>query len=385
MTTIIIHNARVYAEADYHNTWVRCDDEKITALGRGEPNDFPADARVIDAGGLHLLPGFVDVHVHGGANVDTMDAQPESLATMARFYAQHGVTSFLATTWTDSDERITAALHNAKACAGPFEGGATLRGVHLEGPYINPAKGGAQNGSLIRRSSPDEALLWLDVGVIRLVSLAPEYEENHWLIDACVERGITVSAAHTNGTYEDIVAAHGRGLSHATHTYNAMSGLHHRQPGVLGAVMSIPGITCELIADNIHVHPAAMRLLWHAKRYGNVVLVSDAMRAAGMPDGVYPVDEREITVKDGVAQLPDGTLAGSTLTMDRALKNFAAATGSALGVVYEAATLAPAEVAGIGDVTGSIAVGKDADLVLLDDAYSVRLTVALGRVVYEVD
>jgi len=314
-----------------------------------------------------------------------MDATPESLEQLAQFYAQHGVTSFLATTWTDSGDRITAALHNAKACLGPQRNGATLRGVHLEGPYINPEKGGAQNGALIRRASQDEALPWLELGVIRLVSLAPEYEENGWMIDACVDRGITVSAAHTAGTYEDIVAAHERGLTHATHTFNAMTGLHHRNPGVLGAVMSIPGITCELIADNIHVHPAAMRLLWNAKNFNEVVLITDAVRAAGMPDGVYPIDEREITVKNGVAQLPDGTLAGSTLTMDRALKNFAAATGSPLDVIHEAATLAPADVAGITDVTGSIAEGKDADLVLLDDDYNVLLTVAQGRIVHEAE
>lgn len=383
MDTLIIHNARVYTEAEHHTRWIRCDGGKITAFGHGEPDAAPADARVIDADGHHLLPGFVDIHVHGCMNTDTMDATPDALQTMARFYAQHGVTSFLATTWTDTEDRITAALHNAKACLGPMPDGATLRGVHLEGPYINPAKGGAQNGALIRRASRDEAQPWLDLDVIRLVSLAPEYAENTWLIDACVERGITVSAAHTGGTYEDIVAAHERGLTHATHTYNAMTGLHHRKPGVLGAVMSIPGITCELIADNIHVHPAAMRLLWHAKNFGGVVLITDAVRAAGMPDGVYPIDEREIVVRDGVAQLPDGTLAGSTLTMDQALKNFAAATGSTLATIYEAATLAPAEVAGISEVTGSIAAGKDADLVLLDDGYNVLLTVALGQVVYE--
>ncbi|MEO0562774.1 MAG: amidohydrolase family protein, partial [Chloroflexota bacterium] len=197
------------------------------------------------------------------------------------------------------------------------------------------------------------------------------------------ERNITTSVAHTAATYEEVVHAAERGLSHSTHTFNAMSGLHHRNPGTVGAVMNHPNIRCELIADNIHVHPAAMRLLWNAKNFQNVVLITDAVRAAGMPDGDYAVDERTINVTDGVATLPDGTLAGSTLTMDRALKNFAAATRSALDLVYEAATIAPAEAAGIDDVTGSITEGKEADLVLLDDAYNVLMTVARGEVVYE--
>jgi N-acetylglucosamine-6-phosphate deacetylase len=382
--TLLITNAIVYADGTTHNRWVASERGKIVGIGRDAPPDLPADALHIDADGAYLLPGFVDIHVHGGFNVEAMDATPLALETMAALYARHGVTSFLATTWTDSRERITAALENARDCIGPMPNGATLRGVHLEGPYLNPAKGGAQNLDHIRRADRDEALPWLDMGVIRLVSLAPEYEENHWLIEECVQRGITVSAAHTDGTYEDIVGAVRLGLRNSTHTYNAMSGLHHRKPGVLGAMMSIPEITCELIADNIHVHPAAMRLLWNAKNFQNVVLITDSIRATGMADGTYPIDdERSIQVKGGIARLPDGTLAGSTLTMDRALRNFIHAAGASLDLAYETTSTTPAESVGLDDVTGSITVGKDADLVLLDRDLQVMTTIAQGRVVYD--
>ncbi len=382
MQDIVITNAVVFADGHTHSRWVWCRDGKIEAYGRDEPT-YEGNPTLIDAGNMLLLPGYVDVHVHGAAGVDVMDATPAALATMAQFYAQHGVTSFLATTWTDKRETITAALENAAQHVGPFENGATLRGVHLEGPYLNPKKSGAQNKTYVRRAERHEAMPWLDLGVIRLLSLAPEYEENQWLIEECTARGITVAAAHTDATYEEIVHATSLGLTHSTHTFNAMSAMHHRRPGMVGAALSIPQITCELIADNIHVHPAVQRLLWNAKNFQNVVLVSDAIRAAGMPDGDYPVDERTVYVREGVAQLEDGTLAGSTLTMDVAVRNFLIATNSSLDVVFEAATIAPAEVAGIADVTGSIEQGKDADLVLLDEDLNVRMTIAQGRVVYE--
>ncbi|MEM6283403.1 MAG: N-acetylglucosamine-6-phosphate deacetylase [Chloroflexota bacterium] len=383
MQTLLIKNATVYADGHAMNRWVLCEDGKIAMLGRGEP-DEPADATVIDADDMVLLPGFVDIHVHGGSGVDAMDATPDATAQMAEFYARHGVTSFLTTTWTDSAGKITAALENAAECVGGFENGATLRGVHLEGPYLNPKRSGAQNTKYVRRADRAEATAWLDMGVIRLLSLAPEYEENHWLIRECVERGVTVSAAHTDASYEEIAQAISLGLTNTTHTFNAMTGLHHRRPGVAGAAMAIPSLVCELIADNIHVHPAVMRLLWNAKNYQNIALITDSIRAAGMPDGDYQVDERTLYVRNGVAQLEDGTLAGSTLTMDAALRNFMAATGSPLDMVYEASSTTPAEAIGLGDVTGSIAPGKDADLVLLDSDLRVQMTVAQGRVVYRV-
>jgi len=219
--------------------------------------------------------------------------------------------------------------------------------------------------------------------VIRQVALAPEFEENHWLIEACAARGITVTAAHTAATYEQMRHAVSLGLSQATHTYNAMTGLHHREPGTLGAVMALPEICAELIADNIHVHPAAMRILVAVKGRDGVMLITDAMRGAGMPDGEYEIDERTVFVRDGAVLLPDGTLAGSTLTMERALRNVIEATGQPLDTLWPCASLNAARQLGLAHRKGSLEIGKDADLVLLDDALNVRMTFAEGRIVYD--
>lgn len=361
--------------------WLLVSGGQIAALGWGDAPDVP-DAEVIDAGGKTLLPGFVDIHVHGGANREAMDATPDALATMAHFYAQHGVTSFLATTWTDSRDRVQAALDCIAAAVGQQPQGATLLGAHIEGPYLNPERCGAQSTTYIRRAAPDEALAFLDTGIVRLMALAPEYPENHWLIHECVRRGITVSAAHTAATYEQMRAAVAMGLTQTTHTGNAMTGLHHREPGTLGAALTLPQIKAELIADNIHIHPAVMDIIYRCKGADGLILVSDAIRGAGMPDGEYSIDERTITIRDGIVRLPDGTLAGSTLTMERALRNLLAATGEPLAALWQTSSLNAARAIGVSNRKGSLEVGKDADLVLVDDAINVEMTVAEGRVVY---
>jgi N-acetylglucosamine-6-phosphate deacetylase len=311
-----------------------------------------------------------------------MDAQPDTLVHLAKFYAQHGCTAFLATTWTDTRERIFAALQNIAAHIGVQGDGATVLGAHLEGPYLNPEKCGAQSTKHIRRSERGEALEFLDTGVIRLVAVAPEYDENHWLIRECVERGITVSAAHTAASYDQMRAAVRMGLKQTTHTFNAMTGLHHREPGTLGAALTMPEIRCELIADNIHVHPGAMNLLYRAKGADGVILITDAVRGAGMPDGEYPIDDRLTIVRDGAVRLPDGTLAGSTLTMEKALHNFMQATDSPLTELWQCSNLNAARAIGISARKGSLEVGKDADLVLVDSSLNVHLTVVGGRIVY---
>ncbi len=361
--------------------WLLTEAGKIAALGFGAPPDG-IDATSIDGSGKTLLPGFVDVHVHGGAGAEAMDASPDALRTMAQFYARHGVTAFLATTWTDTRPRIHAALEAIAASVGQQPDGATLIGAHIEGPYISEERPGAQSPVNIRRADRDEALALLDLDVVRLLALAPEFTENHWLIRECAKRGITVSAAHTSATYADMRRAVELGITQATHTCNAMTGLHHREPGTLGAVLTLPEINAELIADNIHVHPAVIDVIYRCKGADHVILITDAIRGAGMPDGDYPIDERTITIKDGSARLPDGTLAGSTLTMDRALRNFLAATGASLAHVWQTSSLNAARSAGVSAHKGSLELGKDADLVLIDANVNVYLTVAEGRIVY---
>lgn len=380
---LLFHGGRVVTAAEaWERGWLLVDGNRIALLGPGDPPRLGAD-RTIDASGLTLLPGFIDVHAHGAAGHEAMDATPDALQGMARYYAQHGTTAFLAATWTDSTERIHAALNAIGETMGPQPDGATLLGAYLEGPYLNPERCGAQSTQHIRRAKREEALAFLDMGVIREVALAPEFEENHWLIEECVARGITVTAAHTAATYEQMRQAVALGLRQATHTFNAMTPLHHREPGTVGAVLSSPEIRAELIADNLHVHPAVMRILYAAKGPHGVILITDAMRGTGMPDGEYPIDERIVLVKDSAARLPDGTLAGSTLSMERALRNLIAATGQPLEVVWPCSSLNAARALHLADRKGSIEVGKDADLVLLDAALEVRMTVAEGRIVYE--
>jgi N-acetylglucosamine-6-phosphate deacetylase len=363
--------------------WLLVESGLIKAIGFGNTPDFPdGSVQALDAQGNHLLPGFIDLHVHGAMGHEVMDASPSGLEEMARFYASHGVASFLATTWTASRPAIMNALELVEEMKGPIPGGATLLGVHLEGPYLNPTRCGAQDVNLIRRAEKAEALEFLDGDVIRLLALAPEFEENLWLIDECVRRGITVSAAHTTANYEQMQRAVEHGITQLTHSYNAMQGLGHREVGTIGAAMTSPQINCELIADNIHVHPAAQKILVDVKGTSGVILVTDAIRAAGLPEGEYRLDERSVHIKEGAVRLADGTLAGSVLTMERALKNVCAATGRPLEETWAMSSLNAARAIGVSARKGSLEIGKDADLVLLDEGFNVKLTVAQGEIVF---
>lgn len=361
--------------------WLTCKDGVITGVGMGEPLVTP-DTNILDVDGMIILPGFIDLHYHGAAGHDVMDATPEALEGMARFAAAHGVTGFLATTLTNPRKALTAALENVRDCLDRSVDGAKLLGARLEGPYLNVEKCGAQNPHYIRSPEHNEAIPFLDLGVLRIVDLAPEIEDTEWLLKECVRRGVTVSIAHTSATAAQVVRAVERGATQSTHTFNAQTPLHHREPGVVGAVMALPEVRCELIADGVHVHPMAMQILWKCKKPDGLILVSDAVRAAGMPDDEYNFDERTVVLKDGAVRLPDGTLAGSSLTMERALRNLIAATGETLESVWQCASLTPARAIGIDDRKGSIEIGKSADLVVLDEGLDVQLTIVEGHIVY---
>jgi len=382
---LLIENARLFTPDQAELTgWLLAESGLIRAIGFGNTPDFSHETSLhsLDAQGNMLLPGFIDLHVHGAMGHEVMDASSSGLEEMARFYASHGVTSFLATTWTASRPSIMKALGLVKQMQGQIRGGATLLGAHLEGPYLNPTRCGAQDVNLIRRAEKEEALKFLETGVIRLLALAPEFDENLWLIEECVRRGITVSAAHTTANYEQMQRAAKHGISHLTHCFNAMQGLGHRELGTVGAAMTLPQISCELIADNIHVHPAAQKILVAVKNPSGVILVTDAIRATGLPAGDYMLDDRSIHIQNGAVRLPDGTLAGSVLTMERALQNVCSATGRALAEVWIMSSLNAARAIGVSSHKGSLEVGKDADLVLLDESFNVNLTVVKGEIVF---
>lgn len=382
---LLIQNARLFTPNHAGLTgWLLVKSGLIRAIGFGDTPDFSSDASIqtVDAQGNNLLPGFIDLHVHGAMGHEVMDGSISGLEEMARFYASHGVTSFLATTWTASHSSIMKALQLVKQMQGQIQGGATLLGAHLEGPYLNPTCCGAQDVNFIRRAEKEKALEFLETGVIRLLALAPEYDENLWLIDECVRRGIRVSAAHTTANYEQMQKAAEHGVMHLTHSFNAMQGLGHRELGTIGAALTLPQFSCELIADNIHVHPAAQKILVDVKQPEGVILVTDAIRAAGLPSGEYILDTRSVSIQDGAVRLPDGTLAGSVLTMERALQNVCSATGRSLAEMWVTSSLNAARAIAVSSHTGSLEVGKDADLILLDEAFNVNLTVVRGESVF---
>lgn len=361
--------------------WLRVADGRIAELGEGAPPRAPAE-ETLDAGGRTVAPGLIDVHVHGGGGHEAMDADPGGLRQIARFHARHGVTSLLPTTWTAPHQETLTALRTIADLTGPVDGGATILGAHAEGPYINVARKGAHRPELIRRPERTEATALLDTGAIRLLTLAPEIDANRWLTDACLERGITISAGHTDAGYEQLRDAAERGVTHVTHVFNGMRGLHHRDPGAAGGALTLDGLRCELIADGVHVAPAAMDLVWRAKGPAGLLLVTDAGKMTGLPDGDYQRAGRTVHVRDGEARLGDGTISGSTTPLDRALQRFLTATGASLDEAWPVVSRTPAEAIGVADRKGTLEVGKDADLAIFDDDGEVAATVVGGRLAH---
>ena len=354
----------------------------ITAASTAVPTAGP-NVALLDATGCVVLPGFIDVHVHGALGADTMDADPAALVRMARFAAQHGVTAFLPTTMT-ADVAATLAAVQAVAAVGtePYVNGATILGVHLEGPFISPRFPGAQPAAAIRSPDLAEFEVLCAAGPIRMITVAPEMPDALMLIRWARASGIFVVAGHTAATFAECEAGIAAGITQATHTYNAMTGLHHREPGTLGSVLSNDQVYAQLIADNIHVHPAAMKILARCKGMARTILITDAMRAVGLPPGSYDLGGQAVTVRNGECRLADGTLAGSVLTLERGLANFNAATGLTVAQSWPTTSLTPATALGLAQTRGKLEAGYVADVTLLDDAGDVVATVVRGRVVY---
>lgn len=364
--------------------WCLIEDGRIHSLGSGEapPSIIQKAGTNIDCHGSVLIPGFIDLHTHGAVGADFVFGKTDEIRDISLFFARHGVTSFLATTYAASQLEITAAIDTIRGAMGS-EPGARILGIHLEGPWLNPLRAGAQTIDNIRIATPEEVQPYLDTGLIRLVAIAPEISENQWMIRACVERNITVAAGHTAATFVEMQAAMKMGLTQMTHCFNAMGSLHHREPGAVGAALSLPALSCELIADNIHVHPAVMEILVKAKTPQGVILITDSISAAGMPDGFYTLEGQPVTLTDGAARLADGTLAGSTLTMDAALRNLSSATRLPLEEIWMCSSLNAAQAIHLDDHKGRITPNFDADLVLLDSNLHVLLTVIEGRICFD--
>lgn len=329
----------------------------------------------VDYEGDWLLPGFIDVHVHGGFGHDFMEANDAALERITRFHAQNGTTTMLATTVTAPKEAIDRVLAGVNSWQENEVKGARLAGVHLEGPFLSKVFPGAQNPEHMIPARIDWLEEWTSAypGLIRMMTLAPEVEGNMDCIEWLRKNNIVAACGHTDAEYEEILEAKKRGLQHAVHTFNAMKPLHHRNPGTVGAVLTDDDISCEIIADGHHVHPACIDLLFRAKGRDRLILITDAMSAAGMEDGEYNLGDLKVRVKDGVARLKEGeSLAGSTLTMIQAFRFFVETVGVSIEETSRMASGNPARLIGLDDEIGSISLGKKADLLRLDSKLQLK-------------
>ncbi len=331
-----------------------------------------------------LLPGFIDLHIHGGCGRDVMEGTRTAIQTVSRFLASKGTTSYLATTVTASPIATIQALENLGKIIQEDTGGAKVLGVHLEGPFISQEKRGVHPPEHIRPPSTRifDELVKMSGSQIKLVTLAPETPGGLEFIRHIRSKGILVSLGHSNATAKVAKEAIEAGATNATHTFNAMRDFNHREPGILGTVLTDSRVWAELIADGIHVDPTAIRMLVRCKGSRSVLLVTDAITAAGMPDGDYKLGSLSIKVSNGVCRSPEGSLAGSTLSLDRALQNMIRWTGLPLDEAIYMVTRNPAESIGVSTFKGSIAPGFDADLVLLNQDLSVHATLCEGKWVY---
>jgi N-acetylglucosamine-6-phosphate deacetylase len=381
MRTIIINGKILTPETKLVGRTLVLEDNKIQSIASGEV-DLQAGDLVFDAQGGWVTPGLIDIHVHGARGYDTMDASPEAIFEMSRFFARHGVTSYLPTTMSESRDAIRLAIENVAQCP-PSRDGAAHLGVHVEGPYFHPEFKGAQPERFLRNADPTEYEAWLTTGVVRLVTLAPERPGALDFIRRGINAGVEFALGHTSATYEQVIEAADRGLRQATHAFNGMLGLHHRQPGTVGAVLTDDRIYAQIIADGIHVHPAVVDLLVRAKGIRRTILITDAISAGGLDDGEYQLGGDKIIVKDGISRTLTGGLAGSTLTMDAAIRNMISFTGLPFQKVLSMATSVPAEAIKCLAGKGRIMPGADADIVIFDDDLHVRLTLVAGHVAFK--
>lgn len=344
-------------------------DDKIVSIGA------PLEgAEIFDAHGAYVAPGFINVHIHGAAGVDAMDDNPDALQRLADFLPTTGVTSFLPTTMTMPIEKIHRALERVRAGLN-FSRGAKILGAHWEGSFISKKFCGAQDTAYIVPA--DFALIEDFADVIKIITVAPEVAGFDF-ISRCRDAGIVVSIGHSAATYEQAMAAIEHGASHVTHLFNAQTGLHHRKPGVVGAALD-SNACVELIADNVHVSPAAQRIVAKCKPRSQIILITDSMRACGLGDGESELGGQKVFVSGNLATLADGTIAGSVAKMNDVLKNFCANTAFDVAAGVELVTKNPARELGIYDALGSLEVGKAADITLFDDNFNIVKTFVAGE------
>jgi N-acetylglucosamine-6-phosphate deacetylase len=377
-------NGRAYLDGKWKTGYdILVDNDRILDI---KPEGTYKDGQIIDVQGAYITPGFIDVHIHGSNGSDVMDDDKSSLENISNFLASHGTTSWLATTMTVSRDAIRRSLKTVADYMKEDHKGAQILGVHLEGPFISPLAKGAHAEEHIKLPSIEnfEAIASGIPDIIRLVTMAPEQEGALELIQYLKDRNITPSLGHTRASYQQCIDAINAGMNHICHFYNVMTPLNHRQPGAVGAILDSDSATIELIADLVHIHPAALRLAVKSKGRDKVVLITDAMSAAGLEDGDYELGGIPVYVRNGEARQEDGTLAGSTLSQDQALRNMVK-IGIPSEDVIAMLTQTPAREIGADRVKGRLAAGYDADINILSDDFEVLATYIKGKPAYSKD
>ena len=375
-----IVNGRILMPDGIIDRRVLCFDERIVDIAT-EP---PLVAQVIDARGNYVLPGLIDVHCHGFNGWDASHASLEEIRKMCAWNVQSGVTGWLPTTatleWGALTRSFQAIRQAMRACAKADWAGSQVLGCHAEGPFINEKRRGAMLGQYILKPDINRIRPWADV--IRLITVAPEVEGAIAFIRAARRMGIVVSMGHSDATAEQGVAGIDAGATHLTHTFNAMRDLNHRDPGLIGAAMNDDRVYCELIADTVHVSPLLFPIMARLKSH-HLVLVTDSIQLAGLPEGAYDVMGGRYVVDANRCRTPEGTIAGSVLTMDRAVRNFARYSGIPLWRVVNMASLYPARSIRVDDRKGTLQRGKDADIVIADRDFNIRATYVRGECAYK--
>ncbi|MDP5210605.1 N-acetylglucosamine-6-phosphate deacetylase, partial [Microbulbifer sp. 2205BS26-8] len=372
--------ARAITETeDLADHCLRIEDGRIADITDTLGGELP----LIELPGATLVPGMIDLHIHGREGCDVMDATPEALDTISCSLAHHGVTGFLATTVTSSWEETLAAMDNLGRAALTTQPGAQVLGGYSEGLFFACKHKGAHNEHYFLTPSREriDALLKAAHGQLKVLALAPEIEGATEIIPYLTEKGVKVMLGHTDADYEQTIAALGAGACGGVHVFNGMRGIHHRDPGCTGAVL-MEDVNVEVIADGVHLHPAILQMICKLKEPGKITLISDCINAGGLTDGRYMLGKMEVDLKQGIARTNSGSLAGSTLTLERAVANLHRLAGIDFRDAVHMASLSPAKFLGIDDRTGSIACGKDADIAVLDGNGNVRATLYRGELIY---
>lgn len=380
MSLLIDNITLVTHETEFKNSWILIEDERISSVG--QMPDVPAADKVIDGGGKYLLPGAFEIHIHGADGVDAMDADENFIEKISSHLPTTGTTSFLATTMTSTLENIRTSLENLSNYK--YGGGAEMLGIHQEGPFISTKHPGAQDPKFIVPPDAEEIRRLQEISnhQIRLITYAPDEDPDFEFLSALNDLNIIPSAGHTDATYQQLEDACSRGLKHITHLYNGMRGLHHREPGVVGYSF-LSNSYIEIIADGVHSNPEMVRLAYDNITSSRMVMITDAMRAQGLPGGEYDLGGQIVHVTGDEARLKNGALAGSVLTMKQAVKNMFEFTDCGWTDIVKMTSYNALESLDMLNSRGLIKVGHPADLVMYDEDKILTMTIVKGEVYYK--